>query len=86
MSSRMSSSNGGAFRHAGGADDWVEIHNLGASLVNLADIILTDRLNNPTKCGSPSTPVIRLLLHQMAMWSCGQMKRGIKDGTTQIFD
>ena len=48
------SSNGGAFLdNAGGADDWVEIHNLGTSPVNLAGYYLTDRLNNPTKWRFP---------------------------------
>ena len=36
-----------------GADDWVEIHNVGNVPVNLAGYYLTDRLNNPTKWRFP---------------------------------
>lgn len=47
-------SNTGDFLDAfDGADDWVEIHNVGSVPVNLAGYYLTDRLNNPTKWRFP---------------------------------
>ena len=72
--------------NAGGADDWVEIHNLGSSPVNLAGYYLTDRLNNPTKWRFPLDAGDSTVVEPNGYVVLWADEEGIKDGTTQIFD